>query len=126
MKADSILIMFISQIQTQIRGPWFTSRAVSGFDVNLLKLFMNLKARSVAAICHFILDSHTLPGSSISGLIPSMLSGMFRLNTGNVENPDLFIDPSRMTFIIFLVMLISILSPVPYGPPIQPVLTNQA
>jgi hypothetical protein len=59
---------------------------ISGFDVNILKLLMNFRARSVAAIFHFVLNSLPLAGSRIELSIPLMLVGMLRLNTRRFTN----------------------------------------
>jgi hypothetical protein len=87
----------------QIIGPCSTSFAVSLFAVNLLKLFINFNARSVAATCHLEGVSHDLEGSRILSSTPSTLVGILKLKTGRVINSQLPIESLRMALIICLV-----------------------
>ena len=97
-------------------GPELIRVAVSLVVVNLLKLLMNLSARSVAATRHLEGESHTFPGSRIFSSTPLILVGMLKLKTGRVANSQFEIDPSSIALTISLVEGRSILEPVPYGP----------
>src|SRR4051812_36770236 len=108
----------------------FTSGAAartsaSTWASNLAKFFWNIPTRARAVLSNSSLSFQVLTGLRISLGTPGSAVGTAKPKYLSVRNSTLRSEPSSAAVSSARVTLIGMREPVPYLPPVQPVLTNQ-
>src|SRR5213079_2615024 len=108
----------------------FTSGAAartsaSTWASNLAKFFWNMATKARAALSNSALSAQVLTGLRICGSTPGSEVGTAKPKYLSVRNSALRSEPFSAAVRSARVALIGMRRPVPYLPPVQPVLTSQ-
>src|SRR5688500_15426585 len=113
----------LHRLTAQRLGPACFTDGGTSFS-NALKFSMNIAASFRACSSYAALSFHVVRGSSTSLGTPGHEAGMSTLKTACVRYWTLSSCPPSAAVIMARVCAIFMRLPVPYGPPVQPVLTS--